>query len=191
MPEFLTPTTELEAVNAILASVGESPVDALDGEFVDAEIARNLLTEESRAAQTGGWTFNTEDNYPLTPTNNGEIFLPQNTVRFIYETSELVQRGNRVYDRTTRSYNSFTSPITATLVLALGFDELPEALRRFLTIRAGRRFQDRLQSDEILHRFQERDEIGAWAAFLNYDAEQGRYNVLNSSPLVARLKANR
>ena len=44
MPEFLTPTTELEAVNAILASVGESPVDALDGEFVDAEIARGLLT---------------------------------------------------------------------------------------------------------------------------------------------------
>ena len=42
MPEFLTPTTELEAVNAILASVGESPVDALDGEFVDAEIASNF-----------------------------------------------------------------------------------------------------------------------------------------------------
>ena len=35
MPEFLTPTTELEAVNAILASVGESPVDAIDGEFLD------------------------------------------------------------------------------------------------------------------------------------------------------------
>jgi hypothetical protein len=191
MPEFLTPTTELEAVNAILASVGESPVDALDGEFVDAEIARNLLTQESRATQTEGYTFNTEADYPLSPDIDGRIFLPQNTLSFLFEDTSLVQRGNRVYDRVNRRYDGFATAITATLVLALNFDELPESLRRFLYIRAGRRFQDRLQSDDVLHRFQERDEIGAWAAFQNYVAAQGRFNVLSNSPLVSRLKANR
>ena len=38
-------------------------------------------------------------------------------------------------------YDGFSTAITATLVLALNFDELPESLRRFLTIRAGRRFR--------------------------------------------------
>lgn len=85
MPEFLTPTTELEAVNAILASVGESPIAALDGEFVDAEIARGLLTQESRAVQTEGYTFNTEADYPLAPDVEGRIFLPQNSLSFLFE----------------------------------------------------------------------------------------------------------
>jgi len=47
MPDSRTPATELETVNAVLASVGESPVDALGVDFVDAVIASNLLLEES------------------------------------------------------------------------------------------------------------------------------------------------
>ena len=68
MPDSRTPATELETLNAVLASVGESPVDALGVDFVDAVIASNLLLEESRAAQTEGWHFNTENVYASTPT---------------------------------------------------------------------------------------------------------------------------
>jgi hypothetical protein len=188
---FIEPTTELEAVNAILGSVGESPVNALDGDFVDAELAKSLLDAEGRAAQTEGWTFNTELEYPLTPDAEGRIFVPRNTLSFIGETAEVVQRGFQLYDRTNRTY-VFTGTVTATkLIVGLHFDLLPEALRRFVMLRAGRRFQDRLQSDQLLHQIQANDEMAAWAAFLNYEASQAQFNVLTSSPLAQRLKTYR
>jgi hypothetical protein len=191
MPDFLTPTTELEAINSILASVGEAPVDAIDGEFVDASVAQLLLTQESRRVQTKGWTFNTETDVTLTPDVDGIIWVPQNTLRFVYSDNTIVQRGLKLYDRANHT-NVFTDELTEVeLVVGLVFDELPEALRLFLALRAGRRFQDRLQSDQVLHQFQARDELAAWAAFMDYEAEQGQYNVLKNNRLALRLKANR
>jgi hypothetical protein len=190
--DFITPTTELEAVNAILRSVGESPVNALNGDFVDAEIGRNILTEESRAVQSQSWNFNTELAYPLTPDAEGRIFVPQNTLRFIYpEDTNVIQRGLQLYNRETHSY-TFTEAVTATIVVALSFDLIPEPLRRFLAIRAGRLFQDMPgQSDQIVHQFKVSDERAAWASFLNYDAEMAGYNVLTNNALLRRLKGMR
>jgi hypothetical protein len=191
MPAFLTPTTELEAINAILASVGEAPVDEIDGEFVDASLAQQLLNEESLRVQQQGWTFNTELEVKLTPDGNGNIFLPQNTLRFINSDSAIVQRGFKLYDRTNHT-DVFSSELTEVqLVVGLLFDELPVPLRLFLMLRAGRRFQDRLQGDQILHQIQQQDELSAWAAFQNYEAEQGQYNVLRSSRLMGRIRQNR
>lgn len=190
--DFLTPTTELEAVNAILRSVGESPVNALDGDFVDAEIARNILTEESRAVQSRSWNFNTELAYPLNPDSEGRIFVPQNTMRFVYPSdNKIIQRGLQLYNRETHSY-IFTEGVEATLVVALSFELIPEPLRRFLAIRAGRLFQDMPgQSDQVVHQFKVKDEYSAWANFLDYDAEAAGYNVLANSALIRRLKGMR
>lgn len=188
----ITPTSELEAVNAILASIGEAPVETLDGPFTDAEIAQDLLKQESRGVQTQGFTFNTERSVTLTPDSYGVIHLPQNILRFIYTDRSIVQRGFRLYDATNHTYE-FTSSVECDLVLALPYDELPEALRRFLYFRAGRIFQDRFGGDRILHQFNYQDELGAWAAFQNYEAEVGGYNVFTSpsNALLQRLKSGR
>lgn len=189
----ITPTTELEAVNAILASIGEAPVESLDGSFTDAELAQDLLRQESRGVQVQGFTFNTERQVTLTPDNSGNINLPQNTLRFIYaDDRSIVQRGFRLYDATNHTY-AFENDVTCDLVVGLDYDELPEALRRFLFFRAGRIFQDRMGGDRVLHQFSANDEMGAWAAFLNYEAEVGGYNVFNpeTNTLIARLKGNR
>ena len=191
MTEIITPTTELEAVNAILASVGEAPVVSLDDSFTDAQLARQLLAQESRRVQSSSWHFNTEVGVTLTPDHEGFIWLPANTFRvLIADNRDIVQRGRRLYDRANHTY-VFTEEITADLVVGLPFDELPESLRLFLTIRAGRRFQDRLQGDRVLHEFQAQDEMAAWAAFQNYEAEVGNYNILNNNPLVMRMKGRR
>lgn len=193
MPENLTPTTALEAVNAILASIGESPVASLGtGGFVDAELAYNLLIEESRRVQSQGWSFNTETEVELFPTLTGEIYLDPNVMRFKYSDATLVQRGQRVYDTTTRSYTTFTTSITGvTLVVGLDYDHLPEDLRQFLYIRAGRRFQDKAAGDTTLHQFQARDEMAAWASFINYEADVGQYNVLTNDKVIQRIRQNR
>ena len=46
-------------------------------------------------------------------------------------------------------------------VVLLDFEDLPEAARRYITIRAARIFQDRVVSSNDLHIYQERDELMA------------------------------
>lgn len=75
MPQIinLVPTTELEAVNAMLAVIGEQPITDVDaavtaGSPVDVLIAVNILRDQAREVQTLGWKFNTENGYQLMPT---------------------------------------------------------------------------------------------------------------------------
>jgi hypothetical protein len=184
-------TTELDAVNAILASVGESPITTLENAFVDAEMARDLLRQRLRACQLQGWTFNTDTNVALTPDNLGIIYLPPTTLKYTFEDTNLVVRGGKLYDRSKQTY-TFTASVTAlTLVSLIAFEDCPEAMRLFTTIQAGRRFQDRYQGDQSLHQFQGRDEVSAWASLLNYEADVAQWNVHNNNALIARMKGGR
>jgi hypothetical protein len=184
-------TTMLEAVNAILASVGESPVSSIDGQFVDATIAQNLLIEEMRAVQNRGWNWNTDKEMSFAPDGAGYIRLPRNILRIVFEDKNLVARGLLLYDRENHTYN-FTEAVTAAeVVTLLPFEGMPEALRRFCTIRAGRRFQDRLQSDQVLHEFQRTDELTAWAAAINDEAEVAGWNLVANDRLIQRMKSYR
>ena len=66
-----TKMTELEAVNVLLTTIGEAPVNTLTGNQVtDVTIARQVLNEVSREVQSQGWYFNTENGVTLTPDNN-------------------------------------------------------------------------------------------------------------------------
>ncbi len=65
------PTTdaqgELQAVNQILASVGQAPVTTLEQTNPDVAIAYQTLLEVSREVQAEGWTFNKEGHYEMAP----------------------------------------------------------------------------------------------------------------------------
>jgi hypothetical protein len=191
MSDTLNLTTELEAVNAILASVGESPVSSIDGQFVDAVVARNLLREEMRKIQTLGWTWNTDKEVEYSPDNSGNITLPLNILRIVFEDANLVARGTKLYDRANHTY-TFTEAQTALEVISLlPFEEMPEALRTVSYMRAGRRFQDRLQGDQALHEFQLRDEQIAWTSAINDEAQKARWNFVANDTLIQRMKSYR
>lgn len=192
MPLDLELTTELEAVNAILGAVGEAPINSFDETFTDASMALSLLQSQSRLTQARGWHFNTELGYVLQPDGTKTIYLPRNTLRVLPQdgSTDYVQRGRKLYDRTNRTYE-FESSVTVDLVLALPFEELPEAARQYLTIKAGRRFQDQYQSDQALHQFTVRDEVSAWASLENFEAETAKHNVLTNFALMTRIRGNR
>ena len=46
-----TPTTQLQAVNSMLSTIGEAPVNSLSSGLVDAETAETVLNEVSRDVQ--------------------------------------------------------------------------------------------------------------------------------------------
>ena len=60
MTTQITPTTELQAVNTMLSTIGEAPVNSITGTTtVDVSVAKNILDETSMSVQSQGWNFNT------------------------------------------------------------------------------------------------------------------------------------
>lgn len=191
--QTLAPTTELEAVNIMLGTIGESPVSSLssDASMADVAIARQVLREAATEVQGEGWQFNTEKNWPLTPTlDTGEIFLPANCLQI--DTTgdsaerDVVARGSRLYDREARTY-SFDGTLTVDMVIVLPFDDMPQACRYYVTVRAARTFQQRMVGSSTLAQFTEKDELRARAAFKKLDTNNADFNILSGSWSVARI----
>ncbi len=149
MPALITPTTELEAVNECLENIGEKPVSTISGDLgVDTQIALSFVRKVNRSLQSAGWYWNTDKDFPLTPNGDGDVLLPANTLDVdstgLSAHRDLVQRGQRLYDRDNRTY-TFTETVYVELVRGLPFEELPEAARRFISLRAARQFQNRIE----------------------------------------------
>ena len=181
-----TITTELDAVNLMLAAIQTAPISAFT-DPVPAEIvtARSLLEKVCVKVQTKGWHFNTELDYVLTPDLiDNFITLGSNIVRVdlnSISTHDVVQRGTRLYDRKNRT---FVFPagkdLKAEVVLMLPWLELPESVRAYITMRAARKFQQTLVGDVELDGFGEKDEFDAWTDLMEFEGDTRDHNIFNS-----------
>ena len=187
----LTPTTELEAVNTMLNTIGEAPVNTLvNMSSVDAITAQAILASVNRSVQAEGWLFNSEYSYPLTPDQNNNLPLPTNTLA-VDSTNEstdyqLVQRGSRAYDRKNHTY-IFTQPVNCDLIVLLSFEEIPEAARNYIALRAARILQDRLLGSDSLHAMNREDEYLALTTLRLMESENADYNILTGNSDVSRI----
>lgn len=192
MTTTVTPTTELEAVNLMLMVIGESPLSTLENSsVVDAVIAKSVLSEVSRAVQKKGWHFNTEIAFELLPTVfDKEIQVPANVLRIdtVYpdEQVDAVHRGTRLYDRKNHTY-TFIKSVKVDMVVALPFQELPEAARYYIAVRGARIFQARTVGSDALYQFTAVDERDALADLKKAEGVNGDYNILTGSWSVARI----
>ena len=74
MTTLTTRTTHLEAINTMLSTIGEAPVNSLTGSLpTDASMAKNILDEVNREVQSGGWKFNTSYKATLSRDTNNKI----------------------------------------------------------------------------------------------------------------------
>lgn len=181
----MNPTTKLEAVNTLLATIGESPVNSLASGLAEASLAEQTLDNVSRDMQSTGWAFNTDLTFQLTPNASNEITLPANCLHVdttslrASSTSDLVQRGMRMYDRIKNTY-TITETIEVNIVVLLGFDEMPEAARRYTTIKAARILQDRVLGSDALHSFNSADEQAAWIALAHNESDVKDLNIFDN-----------
>jgi len=182
----LTPTSKIQAVNIMLASIGEAPVSSLDdATLADVSIAESILDETNVEIQSRGLHCNTEINFPITPNTDGEIDLPVNCVSVDTTgqslQTDVVQRGTRLYDRGQRSFTTFTGTLFVTMVLLLEFTDLPQHVRRYITVKSARRFQNRILGSQTLSGFTQADENEALLYFEQIEAQTQDYNVLNDN----------
>ena len=191
-------STEFEAVNVILSTIGESPLNSLSGSLpVDGTMAKNVLSEISREVQSSGWHFNTHYKSTLTRDTNNNIPVATNVVRVELDPNleskgdyDLVQRDGKLFNlaKNTDVFDKDFENVTQ--VLLLPFNEIPEQAKRYITIRSARVFHDRTLGANTLHKFSQEDEKQALSILRNAEMRTGDYTIFDTPEQIYTIARN-
>jgi hypothetical protein len=194
----ITPMTELDAVNELLMSIGQSPVNTLNVTGIkDVSLAKLRLSAVTRRVLTRGWNFNTDTDYPLTPDADGHILIPSGALRvdpsskgddFTFRRN--ADKGLCLYDKGERTF-VFTEAVDCTVVWGFAFEDLPETARCYIATAAGRRFQATVIGSAILDRFEEEDVASAWFLLERDERASRDTNLFRSNTRLSSLLSRR
>jgi hypothetical protein len=182
-----TPTqaqTKLDAVNLMLASIGQSPVNTLSGSLPrDVSKAVIALDSALREVLTQGWSFNSDTEYELTPDGNDEIAVPTNSLQIDPTYGQdyvpryyATRSGMYLYDRDQRVF-TFSGDVKVNIVWAYEFEQIPQHARQYVATKAARKFQQGIMASAVLHQFTRDDESEAYASFRRVEKRQKNYNL--------------
>ena len=200
-PTYAT-SSELDAVNSILMSVGESPVNTLETQSPEVAIAQTTLRQITREIQAEGWSFNSEQAVKFIPDSNDQIELGDNILsvdinRYYHlDTYDVTMKATtttvnnkkittrKLYDRyRANEANPDKFPDETAMYLdiiyAYAFEDIPQIFKDYITTKACRVASMRMVSDEGINQILQQDEIVARAAAIEYDTAQADYNVFN------------
>ncbi len=181
----LSATTKLEAINTMLSVIGEAPVSSFEPNATgDVAIAGNILDETLKEVQSRGWYWNTEHKVSLAKDVEGKIAVAGNVSRLDVDPTasdaRYTIRDNYLYDLTNHT-DIFTADVSVTAVYLLEWAQIPEVAKRYVTVRAGRVFQDRMVSSQLLNAFNLRDEMMALADLKNVEMEVADYSIFDNA----------
>jgi hypothetical protein len=176
-------STELDAVNQILSSVGQAPVTTLDLQNPEVSIVLNTLREVSKQVQAEGWIFNTERGYEMVPdSSTEEITYPSNILQIDVNRKshlnkyDVVRRNGKLYDRLNHTFK-FTETIKTDVVWLFDFTDIPPAIQAYITARAARLGCTKLVGDQELNKLLAEQEVQTRAAAMEYECNQGDYSM--------------
>ena len=176
-------STELDAVNQILSSVGQAPVTTLDLQNPEVSIVLNTLREVNKQVQGEGWIYNTERSYELVPDSTSkEILYPSNMLQIDTNVEahrneyDVVRRNGKLYDRLKHTYQ-FTENVKADVVWLFDFTDIPPAIQAYITARAARMCAVKMVGDRELQALLQEQELMTRAAAIEYECNQGDYSM--------------
>ena len=174
----LTPQTELQAVNAMLRAIGESPVNTISGTTTtDVAIAIQTLTSINRRVQSKGWHFNTDYNVVLDIDNSGNIPLGT-TIASVYSPSnDVAMRNQKLYDRVNRTFTFTRSIQDAVTITILEFENLPEVAREYITQIAKKEYQQEIIGQFTANQENTQSEMDAWSNLIDDEAARSGVNM--------------
>lgn len=175
-------TTELDAVNAMLESTGNPPVDSLSmGDLGIIGRALRVLREKSREVQVMGLHCNTLEKLELSPDINGRIHLPANTVEAReYYTDEILTFSQGIlYDKINNT-EIFDHAVECNVIILKEFDDLTEVTRQYIKALAVRAFQNTAQSDQNVNQVLTQEELRIYKNFAVAELRTGRPNILDN-----------
>lgn len=158
----VAPLTKLEAVNAILADLGDRPVASLSGSLrLDVTQAIATLDHVSRALQVKGWWFNTDIRTIavngafryVVPTDVSHVeVIDGGPTTGTVGTPHLVVRGLYLFDtvNNTNVFTAATPDVDVQVHSLIDYADLPASAKEYIYAAASIRMQSRtLGSNEI------------------------------------------
>ena len=181
--------TELSAVNAILGSIGQSPISGLD--FANPEISfiYNLLKESNQDVQNEGWTFNLEYHIKETVGADNKIIIESDVIRIDNEdawdrTRDFVRKKDadgiwKLYDRVNHTFEYPDDDyFYVNKVRLLNFEDIPAPFQRYIIYKASGRAAVQLVSNAQLQQMLATYEAQSRAACMEYECNQGDHNFM-------------
>lgn len=177
-----TPITELEAINMMLAAIGEAAVSSLEtATTVEVTQAKNLLSNINREVQQKGWHFNTEWDVTLSRDSDNRIPLGSSVLSVYVENELTTIRGIDgqmfLYDLDDNTFTWTKNLDDAVTITLLDFKNTPQALRQYVTAKAARVFQEEVVGQASAEQVNRLEESEAYADLLDDEAERAGYNV--------------
>jgi len=183
MPVTYAASTELDAVNQILSSVGQAPVTTLDLQNPEVAIVLTTLREVNKQVQSEGWMFNQERNYTLKPdSTTEEILYPTNALQVDANVNEhrddfdVVRRGQKLYDRLHHTYK-FEKDLKVDITWFYEFGDVPAAIQNYIVARAARMSAIKTVGEAQLTQLLQEQELMTRATAVEYDCNQGDYSI--------------
>lgn len=179
----LTPTDELSAVNHIIGTIGEAPIDTIDNMTdVDAINAYSILQHISRQEQARGWTFNKISHFVLNPDTNNNRIPWHSDYLFLKDNAghKLIKHGDFVKDLTTNSL-IFKEALDVEAVVFVPFEYLPEAMKNYILTKACFVFQSRYFGDDALTKITQAQIQEAWQYLQEYEIDNNSFSMLDNT----------
>ncbi len=195
--------TKLEAVNDILASIGEDPVNSLASGLPDAEQAETFLERESRRIQMKGWHVNTLNSFVIELNAANQFALPDNTLKV---DSVNPSGGRKIASPPSSGYINaamrrsaddtkwilwdadnnletwtFDTRINVDLVQFIEFANLTPALQIYVWTSAAHRFQKSVMGSAALQQFTLEDVQNSEVDAVNEDMENEDLNIIRDN----------
>lgn len=197
--------TKLQAVNDMLGTIGEDPVNSLSSGLPDAELAESILDRVSREIQLEGWHCNTREDVELSINVDDQFALPDNTLK-VDTVNPRGPRKNRtpsphsyinvsmrrssddtkwlLYDVDNDSEtwtDAGLNELTVDIVQLLEFANLTPALQMYVWTAASRRFQQNVMGSQALDQFTAEDVASARTKAINEEYENSDDNVIRDN----------
>lgn len=207
---MLIATTKLDAINIILASIGADPINSIMGtmntlvgssstsDLVESQIASGdvdvdvsnavrMLDTTSRNIQRKGWDFN-RGEYTLTPdVNSKRIRMNPSVISFkAKDGGQYGIRGGFLYDMQKHT-DKFEKPVNGELTMFLDFEDLPDAFKNYIAIKAACDFQMQYLADASVSQSLQQQLMEAHSDIVDYDMNMGNYNMLQLTSIASML----
>ena len=180
--------SELNMINDSLLSIGETPF--LEGTIVDTlpvgtdgETAKRIIRTTMIEVQARGWYFCTDYDFVLIPDINKFISMPPNTLRVDfgntgYKHRYIIKNGS-IYDYLNQTY-IIKEVLQADVIWLVDYADLPPEAYEYISLRAARKFQQKVIGAQELDSFTVRDETDALVNLQRRQLQSQDFNIGNS-----------
>ncbi len=179
--------TELQAINEILTSLGQTPVTTLDETNPDVAVITETLNVVSREVQAEGWAFNLEKGYTFSLDGDSKVAIPTNVLKLDLEDGnasyfgiDSVIRQGFLYNKTEHTF-VWDDALKCDVTWWFELTDLPRPIYDYIVAKAASLSAAKIIGDAGQYQLLQQREAYTRAFALEHECQVGDYSYFGSS----------